>query len=445
MKQDAVLSLAVIGAGGRGNTLTREYIQENPQRVRVTAVAEPDPQRRAAFAKTHNIAADHCFASYQELVARPKLADAAINTTMDLLHYDSAMALLNAGYDMLLEKPIAPTERRVRDIIDTARRLGRTIMICHGMRYAPFYLKVKELIDAGRIGRVMTIAASEFVGYDHYAGAYVRGKWRNTDVAMNMLMAKCCHDLDMIVWLMSGIAPRRVSSFGSLMHFRADQAPPGSAARCLVDCRVEPECSYSVKSLYMRQVRAEREQGNEAKFDDAAVAGTLEELRTGDYGRCVWQTDNNVVDHQMVLMEFEDGALATLNMSANSARATRDIHIIGTRGEIVGDLNAGELRLRLFNPHDMKQRFTEEVFSMPLQKGRSHGGHDYHMVKDFVALMRGEPTSIGRTRVEDSLLGHCVGFAAEEARLTGRVVELPPTLNAPVTSSAPRRSATALR
>ena len=420
------LSLAVVGAGGRFNAYNRKYIVKNPDRVRIVAIAEPMAERRDAVAKQHAIPPDHCFESYEQIAARPGLARAVLNSTMDLLHYESSMALLAAGYDMLLEKPIAPTEDQVRAIIEASRRLGRTVMICHGIRYSPFYYKIKQLLDGGRIGRVMSIAASEYVGYDHMAGAFVRGNWRNTDVAAPMILAKCCHDLDMIVWLMEGIRPARVSSLGSLMHFREENAPPGSGTRCMNDCEIEPDCDYSAHTLYMGRVDPElkKRAGPTGEIDDATVAENLRSLRTDSlYGRCVWRCDNNVVDHQVVTIEFENGALGTLHMIGNAARATRDIHIVGTEGELMGDLKEGLLRLRKFRPNDFHRRYTEQIFDIPFGPD-NHGGNDERLIADFVALMLGEPTSKARTRVEDSLTGHQVTFAAEQARLARRTIEL---------------------
>ena len=422
----APLTIAVVGAGARFNAYHRKYILKNPQRVRIVAVAEPDPQRRRELAAAHGIGPDRCFESFEQVAARPNLARAVVNTTMDLLHHRSAMALLTAGYDMLLEKPIAPGEQAVRELIGSAVELGRTIMICHGMRYQPFYERVKEVIDEGRIGRIMSVAASEYVAYDHAAGAYVRGKWRNTAVAAPMILAKCCHDLDMIVWLMSGVRPRRVASFGSLMHFRPKQAPPGSALRCADGCEIERSCAYSAVTLNLRRVSPElaRDAGPAGQVDDATVAQDLEALRRDSpYGRCVWHCDNDVVDHQTVIIEFENGATATLNMIGNAARATRDIHVIGTEGELQGDLKEGLLHVRRFNPYDLNRTFTQETIDVP-HGPDNHGGADELLFADFVALMLGEPTSKARTRIEDSLTGHLLGFAAERARVEGRVVDL---------------------
>lgn len=420
------LTVAIVGAGARFRAYERKYIKHNPQRIRVVAVADPDPERRRVVASDHDLPADHCFESYEQVATRPSLADAVVNTTMDTLHYDSAMALLEAGYDMLLEKPIAPHEWQVRRMIETSLQLKRRVMICHEMRYSPFYSKVKQLVADDQVGRVMSIAASEYVAYDHMAGAFVRGKWRNTQTAAPMIVAKCCHDMDMIVWLMEGIRPLRVASFGSLMHFHAEHAPPGSSDRCANDCEVERNCSYSAISLNLRRVSPElaRQAGPIGEVDDATVVQDHEALR-GDspYGRCVWQCDNNVVDHQMVIIEFEGGATCSLNMIGNAARPTRDIHIVGTEGEIQGDLREGKLHLRKFNPYSMDQRFTQQTFDIPLGPD-PHGGSDQLLMEDFVAMMLNEPTSKARTRLEDSLLGHQIAFAAERARVEHCIADI---------------------
>ena len=423
--KNAPLKLAFVGAGARANAYAR-CIQDKPHRSKIVAVADPDPLRRNTLADAHGVPAEMRFESYEDIAARPAIADAVLNATMDRLHYTSAMALLKAGWDMLLEKPVAPTEREVREIIETAQSLNRTVMVCHCLRYVPFYLKIKELLDSGRIGRIMSLNANECVSYDHMAGAFVRGKWHNTAESNPMILAKCCHDLDLIVWLMSGVAPRRVSSFGSLMHFRPESAPPGSGTRCLLDCKIERSCPYSAGTLNLRRISPEAAKAADPTgfIDDAAVLQDIEALKTtSPWGRCVWHCDNDVVDHQNVLIEFENQATASFDMFTNAARKAREMHIIGTLGQVQGELHDGIITVRNFKPEVMGRSYSEEKIDVG-GAYKMHSIADPLLLDDFISVMKGEPTGRAYTRIQDSLLGHQVAFAAEESRLAGKVVEM---------------------
>ena len=419
------LKLAFVGAGARAHAYAR-CVQARPERAKIVAVADPDPGRREPLADQHHVAAEMRFESYEDIAARPGIADVVVNATMDRVHYSSAMALLKAGWDMLLEKPIAPTEPEVREIIETSRALGRTVMICHEARYAPFYQKIKELIDAGAIGKLISLRANENVSFDHMAAAFVRGKWRRTDESNPMILAKCCHDLDLIVWLFSGIAPKRVASFGSLMYFRSENAPVGAGQRCLVDCKIERTCPYSAATLNLRRISPEAAKAADPTgfIDDTAVLQDLQALKTtSPWGRCVWHCDNDVVDHQNVVVEFENSATATFDMFTNAARKARNIHIVGTLGEIQGELHDGVVTLRNFKPEILGRSYSEEK----IDTGRAYNMHaviDPLLLDDFISVIKGEPTGRAHTRIEDSLLGHQVVFASETARLEARVVTL---------------------
>ncbi|MDH7568401.1 MAG: Gfo/Idh/MocA family oxidoreductase [Armatimonadota bacterium] len=421
------ITVAIVGAGHRSVAYAR-YALSHPDRMKVVAVADPNPLRRQSVAQTHGIPPENCFESYEELAARPPLADAVINGTMDGLHYASAKPLLEAGYHMLLEKPIAQKEEEVRSLIDTARRHGRTVMICHVLRYAPFYAQVKELLASGEIGDVVCVHTAENVSYHHMAVGFIRGRWRRRGESNPMLLAKCCHDLDIIAWIYSGVPATRVASFGSLKQFRPENAPPGSGTRCLVDCQIEAECPYSARANYITQGLWSFyawEPIEHLGMGNATEEQKLESLRTDNpYGRCVWRCDNDVVDHQSVIVEFANGATASHDMFCATARPTRTLHIVGTRGEIEGDMEAGRLVVR----HPWTER-GKEYRETPIEiavKGDGHGGGDSRLIADFVSVLRGEPTSRGATRIEDSLTGHLIAFAADRSMLEHRVVEVLP-------------------
>jgi predicted dehydrogenase len=423
------LTVAVIGAGARSRSYCNHALK-HPERMKVVAVAEPDAERRNHFADMHQVPPEMRFADYRELAKRPRLAEAVVNGTMDDLHYESSMPMIEKGYHLLLEKPIAPTQREVCDLIDATRRRGVTVMICHVLRYAPFYRQIKNLLDEGRIGQVVALRTSECVSYHHMATAFVRGKWNRSETSNPILLAKCCHDLDIIAWLMSGLAVRKVASFGSLSMFRPENAPAGAADRCLAGCEVEATCPYSARRLYV-----------DASFGFSYPWGMftepakltreqkLESLRQDNpYGRCVWRCDNNVYDHQNVIVEFANGATATHDLFCGTARPTRTIHLMGDVGEIVGDFETGVVQARTFDPASTEPRgYREQVIDTKATGGGGQGGHgggDGGLIEDFVRTLRGSQPSPGATRIEDSLTGHIIGFAADESVRTGKVIEL---------------------
>lgn len=425
------VTIAIVGAGHRSVAYAR-YALRHPDRMKVVAVADPDAMRRDKLADAHGVPAAMRFASYEQYVDRPgaaPLADAVINGTMDKLHYVSTMPLLKAGYHVLLEKPIACTEREVRELIEVAGRHKRIVMICHVLRYAPFYVRIKQLVDEGAIGEVVTLHTSENVSYHHMAVAFVRGRWNNEEASNPMLLAKCCHDLDIIAWLMSGQAIRRVASFGSLRQFRKENAPAGATARCLDGCAVEATCAYSARTNHITQgLWRDYAFEHHPDYKTMTEQEMLDSLRDpkNRYGRCVWHCDNDVVDHQNVIVEFANGATASHDMLCATSRATRTIHIVGTRGELQGDLETGLIDV-LTPKLGPGERFEKRTIDVKVEGGGvtgGHGGGDERLIGDFVALLRGEQTSRGHTRIEDSLAGHVIAFAADRSRKEGRVVEV---------------------
>ena len=428
---DGPIRVAVVGAGHRGLAYA-SYAHSHPERMQVVAVADPASHRRQAAARVHGLSPEMTFQSYEELAKHPKLADAVINGTLDHLHYESTLLLLKSGYDVLLEKPIARTIQQVRELIEAARKHRRTVMICHVLRYAPFYQTIKRLIDEDEIGSIVSIHSSEHVSYHHMALAYVRGKWNDHTRTTPMILAKCCHDLDIIAWLLSGVPAVRVASFGSLSQFRPENAPDGSAERCLDGCQIEAECPYSARGNYIAARLWDTYVWGDLNLDNLTDEQKLESLRTSNpYGRCVWHCDNNVVDHQSVIVEVDNGVLASHDMFCATARPTRRIHIVGTKGEIEGDFEDGIVTSRrpfiteteAITEHHYRVR-TIDVNIRGDSGTAGHGGGDARLIEDFVGLVSGAPVSKGVTLIEDSLTGHLIGFAAERARLEHRVIDL---------------------
>ncbi|WP_455432748.1 Gfo/Idh/MocA family protein [Streptosporangium soli] len=413
-----MVTLAVIGAGLRGTGYAR--LARQGGLAEVVAVAEPDQGRRADFAAEHGIPAERVFADWRDLLADGRLADAVIVATQDRLHLQPAVRAAELGYHILLEKPMAPTAEDAEAIAEAADRNGVILAVCHVLRYAPYTMRLKELLDEGRIGQIMNIQHLEQVGWWHQAHSFVRGNWRNEAESAPMLLAKACHDLDWLVHI-KGDVPERVSSFGKLVHFTEESKPAGAADRCL-DCSIEPTCPYSARRLYM-ECLADPDRHVwplGAITRDFTEEGVLTALREGPYGRCVYACDNDVVDSQVVIMEFADGTSATCTMTAFGALEHRKTRIFGTHGSIECD---GET-LRV---HDF---ITDEVSVVDALSGADasaasgHGGGDGALMEAFIAAVRDNNPALVSTDAQASLATHRVVWAAEQARHTRTVVSI---------------------
>jgi len=419
------LKIAIVGAGSRAMNYA-SYALREPGKLKVIAVAEPDEYRRNIAAQAYNIPEANCCKTVQELIGKHIDFEAVINGTMDIDHYPTAMPIIQAGYNLLLEKPICLTRTELIQMYEAAMKYKNKVMICHVLRYAPFYAEIKKRILNGEIGDIISIQTEENISYHHISAAFIRGKWNNSDVCgSKILMAKCCHDLDIITWLKSGIAPKYVSSFGGLMQYKAENAPEGSGKRCLVDCKIESGCPYSAKKNYVEcdlwQKYAFR--SIEQVGDNMTDEIKMESLKNDNpFGRCVWHCDNNVEDHQSVMIEFEDGTTAVHSLNGGTSKPCRTIHITGTRGEIYGVTEDAYLIIR--HPDARKNHeFYKEKIEINVSNDM-HGGGDPRLVADFASTMKGQPASISCTRLEDSIYGHLIGFAAEEALRDRKVVEI---------------------
>ncbi|CAM4175299.1 Gfo/Idh/MocA family protein [Lederbergia lenta] len=415
----------IVGAGNRTNVYST-YAIENPAELQIVGIVEPDHLRRIKAAERFNVPEEQCFDSIEAFVLKPKFADAVINGTMDEVHVQTTIPVLKAGYDVLLEKPIGTAKNEILELNEVAAQYNRKVMICHVLRYAPFYKEIKRRVIDGAIGDIINIQTAENVGYDHMGVSFVRGKWNNKETCKSsMLLAKCCHDLDIVTWLMSGTKPKRVSSFGSLMHFRPEKAPAGAGSRCLVDCKIENECPFSAKKNYIDQGKWGWYAWRSLQHlgPDPTLEQKIESLRTDNpYGRCVWHSDNDVVDHQSVAIEFENGTTATHNLMGGSAKACRNIHIIGEKGEIQGCMEDGYFIVRY--PDARKgHEYKEERIDISISQDM-HGGGDLRLVEDFVSVMKGNEPSISTTSLEDSINGHLIVFAADQANEENKVVNL---------------------
>jgi predicted dehydrogenase len=407
-KPARALTAVVIGAGGRGNVYAR-YAQEQPEEWRIVGVAEPLRLRNGRMAQAHTIPEANRFVTWQHVFDRPCFADACIITTPDHLHHGPAMAALEAGYHLILEKAIAQSWKQCRDILRLAERKDRIVAVCHVLRYAPFFRQMKHVVDSGRIGRVVSVQHLEPVEHIHMSHSFVRGNWRNSELSTPMLLSKSCHDLDILRWIIDRPC-RKVQSFGSLALFRREMAPAGAPERCTDRCPSEKTCAFSALKIYLRDKLWGTYHLNVPDDSDESI---LAALRQGPYGRCVYRNDNDVVDHQVVNLVFDGGITVSFAMEGLTSYGGRRTRITGTEGDIVGD----ERILDVFH-FPTRQRILWDVREHSAGLG-GHGGGDHRLVRDFVqAVSRGDPSLLTST-LEASMESHLMGFLAEESRLSG--------------------------
>ncbi|WP_433176185.1 Gfo/Idh/MocA family protein [Actinoallomurus sp. CA-150999] len=412
------VTLALVGAGMRGSDYGRRAVRDG--RARVVAVAEPVAERREQAAAEHGLGPDQVFTDWRELAALPRQADGVIVATRDVEHVEPAVAFAERGYHLLLEKPMAPTEAGSAAIAEAAERAGVMLAVCHVMRYSAYTRALKGLIDAGRIGTVVSVQHLEPIGWWHFAHSYVRGNWRREDESSPMLLAKCCHDIDWLAHII-GRPARRVSSFGGLIHFRPENRPEGAADRCL-DCAVEASCPYSASRTYLGFVGdPDREHWPlSALTFDPSPEGVREALRDGPYGRCVYSCDNDVADQQVVTIEYEGGVTASFTATAFTPMGFRKTRIFGSRGSIEGD--GVRLTVEDFVAGTSEVIETDEGEEVSL--AGDHGGADQALTDAFVAaLAAGDPSPL-LSDARTSLASHRLVWAAERARRTGTVVSL---------------------
>lgn len=405
---DGQVSIVLVGAGNRAKTYA-EYAIRYPKRLKIVGVVEPISFRRECIAKRFSLPESSCFIDYTHFFEHPKMADAVLISTSDDLHYQPTIAAIDKGYHVLLEKPIAQSVEECREIAQRARRAGVVVGVCHVLRYHPTFLKIKELLDNNALGRLMSMEHEEAIGIERMTHAYVRGIWRRGADSNPIILSKSCHDIDLISWLL-GERCRTIFSSGSLTWFRRENAPEQSADRCL-DCRIEQKCPYSAVDLYLRRKSWLRHFDIK---DNDEVQQIVEELRHGLYGRCVYHCDNDVADHQSVLMELENGVTVNFMLNGITKKSMRKTHIIGSMGELMGD----EFQFTLYD----HSSGTTQVFDFTKEAVEPfHAGADLALIADFVTAVL-NPNYDFRVSIEKSLESHSIAFAAEQSRLTSQVV-----------------------
>ncbi|HME72117.1 MAG TPA: Gfo/Idh/MocA family oxidoreductase [Myxococcota bacterium] len=413
----AAVEAVVIGAGNRGRFTYGAFARAHPELLRVVALAEPNDERRSATAAEHGLGRDRAMSGWAELFERPQLAPVAIIATGDTQHVEPALAALARGYHVLLEKPIAPEAADCVRVVQAAERAGRILQIGHVLRYTPFYTSVHEILESGRLGRIIAVDMKEHVAYWHMTHSYVRGKFRNRSIAAPIVLAKTCHDLDLLAWFV-GSPCRRVASFGSLSHFRDADAPAGAPERCTDGCPVQERCPHDAVRFYTGpDDRTARLWPWTDVSLDPSRAARHRALETGPYGRCAYRCDNDVPDHQVLAAEFESGVTATFTLQGLASEERRTIRITGTLGELRGVFQDGVIEVSRHGALD-RERFSTggSIFG--------HFGGDDGLLRHFVDVITRGATGEVRASGRVSLESHLLGFAAEEARTAGRVVEM---------------------
>jgi predicted dehydrogenase len=405
-KPEKPVTCIVLGAGARGNVYA-SYASKYPEEMKIVGVAEPIPYRRQRFSEKYNIPVERQWTTWEHALQVPKFADAVIITMPDNLHYPSAMEAVPLGYDLLLEKAIAQSWQECKDILEVTNQYNKIVAICHVLRYTPYFRKMKEVVESGRLGDVVSVQHLEPVEHIHMSHSFVRGNWRNSAESTPMILSKSCHDTDILRWVI-GKSCKKVSSFGSLKHFREEDAPPGSTARCTDGCSYERDCIFSAIKLY----KEKKGWLHYLAIEDHDDASILKALQEGPYGKCVYRTDNDVVDHQIMNMEFEDEITVAFSMEAFTHYGGRRTRIFGTKGDLIGD----ESHMLITDFLTGKQ---EDWKPGKAKDGSGHGGGDHGIVHDFIQAVSQQDPGLLTSTIEASMESHLMGFKAEESRLNG--------------------------
>lgn len=407
-KPAKAVTVITIGAGNRGNVYGN-YALEFPDEMDVVGVAEPIPVRNERYAQKHKIADEHRFVTWEHVFQKPKFADAVLVCTPDNLHYGPCMAALKMGYDVLLEKPISPSEKECRDILALAKKTGRIVAVCHVLRYAPYFEKLRELLQNDAVGELVSIQHMEPIEHIHMSHSYVRGNWHDRNATTPIILAKSCHDLDILRWLVNKPC-KKIVAMGNIKWFKKENAPAGSTDRCMNGCAVEGSCPYSAMEIYYRK-RQRTYVFDLPEDKDKQGEYILEQLRTTNYGRCVYHMDNNQEDHYISSMEFEGGVTANFSMEAFTSYEGRRTRVMGSMGDIVGDMST-------FTHTDFR---TGKSTVYDTAGKDMHGGGDWRLVRNWLQAVTQHKPDLLTSTIDASIESHVMGFMAEKSRKTGKV------------------------
>ncbi len=419
------LTTVLVGAGNRG-CVYADYSLEAPEELAVIAVVEPSDIRRNEAGDRYGIPADKRFSDLDAFLAQKIPCDFVINATMDEQHYETAKKLMQAKYDMLLEKPIVPNREELLDLQKTAHENGVRVNVCHVLRYTPFYKRVKTLINNDVIGRIMTMEMNEHVWIAHFIDSFVRGKWNSeAKCGSSFLLQKSCHDMDLACWLNNAAKPVRVASLGSRSQFIPENAPQGATDFCY-NCPHNDTCLYSAQKIHLEfdSLPFQTWMGMNKPIDEITYEEKAEYLKHADYGRCAYNSGGDINDRQTVNIEFDNGSLVSFTMVGGTNKAGRYLHIVGTKGEIEGFLESGKFVLRTFDRSEGNFTYNEEEIDVNADIRSSanyvgHAGGDYAIMYEQVRYLNGDTSSVSITNIDDSINSHLVVYAAEESVKTG--------------------------
>ena len=417
-----IVTVSIIGLGGRGGEAYGRYLITQKDKFKITHICDINAVRLNKYGELFEVTEENRFASEEEFFEK-KLSDVLFITTGDGLHIRMAKKALQLGYDIVMEKPISDKAEELRELAELARETGKKIMVCHVLRYTVMMRKLKEILNSGAIGKLISIDHTENVVYWHEAHSYVRGNWRNRALATPMIMAKCCHDLDLLQDFV-GSKCRSVASMGSLAYFKPEFKPEGAADRC-VNCKYVDSCTYSAKNIYIQGWYNVGKPLNTFPFNlitdvyPTTEEALMQSITYGPYGRCVFACDNDVVDNQTVIMQFENGITATLKMEAFVKNGGRDIRFFGTDGELELREGEGTITLKKYREADTVWRINELTNDL-----EGHGGGDHRMIDELYEIMTGNEPKVA-TSLDESIESHYMALAAEESRLKGgQLIEL---------------------
>jgi len=404
------LKIAVIGAGVRGTSLARK-IKTSGMPAVIVAVAEPDPEKRRKFSEEFGISEGSIFTGWKELTSDLKNCNAAIIATLDNQHTGPALACLNRDWHILIEKPLADTFEDCLKIVQLQKKKKKVVAVCHTLRFMEGYKKLKEMVVDGAVGELIHIEHMEAISNLRFTHNYVRGRWSQEKLNTFLLLHKCSHDIDFINWLFNEQCIR-VSSFGSLQYFKHENAPEGSTRRCIDGCTKADTCPYSALRIYVNGPLEEWPARDICSLH--TVESHMEAIRNGPYGICVWRSENDVVDHQVVMMEFEGGATATCTLTGYSATNGRRIRLQGTKGELLFDEAAGTLSLKEFSGE------RNELINIPAPT--AYHPEDQDIVNEWLASVLSSASVT--VDAAEALRTHAVVFAAEVSRKEKSTIDM---------------------
>lgn len=400
------VTISIVGAGNRAKAYIDVLDELYPHQFEINGLFEPNLERQKYFQEKYHIKKENIFNGYEDFIKLERISDVVIIATLDNQHYLPTMHAIKAGYDIILEKPISMSLRETIEIGELGKQHpNQIIAVCHVLRHSPFFRKLKELVDQKVIGDVVNIQHNENVGYYHFAHSYVRGNWRNLKVAAPFIVAKSCHDLDILLYLLNKKSIR-FSSMGELSFFHHGNYNKELMAPRCQDCQIEKDCPYSALKIYgSRLIRS-------VLFDNSSADKLKEGLKTSPYGRCVFQCDNDVADHQVTIIEFEDGVTATFNLSAFTNKIHRSLKIMGTYGEIRATEVGKIIEVWPFGQEPYYVKVDEVV--------GGHGGSDTVFIDNFMkSYLHGEKFD---STLAMSIESHVIAFGAEASRLKNGVM-----------------------